>query len=354
MYERPYMVLPPIVEWVRATHAFADHRASDVIDADDVMQAARVLLPGMDCPPRAVLDNDSLETAKVESTNSKFALGSAAADEQQCLDAIKRSMAFQMLMTGRRDLLPHAFQLLPPGDGRSADPISSVSNSSGYTPLQIAAIRGNMGALRVLLDTGANADGVSKGGGGDQETRSWTALTYAALAGQTKVVKYLLDRGASAEGVAAARSSSPGDQPLSLSVAPCESPLQVAAGAGHVRIVELLIAHGASPFVSAANDYDEPSPLSHQGCPSAVSVAAIHGHRRLLHVMVTQSLSLSKLGSGGGVSGLPGSGGGSHRGGGHNHNHLAVPAADEEEVLSLEEILAEGVVENIHSLSKLK
>ncbi len=57
MYERPYMVLPPILEWVRVVHAFAEHRNSSVIDNDDVLQAARVLLPGMDCPPRAILDD---------------------------------------------------------------------------------------------------------------------------------------------------------------------------------------------------------------------------------------------------------------------------------------------------------
>ncbi len=41
VYERPYLVLPPVVEWVRCAHAFAAHRGHDTIDQDDVAQAAR-------------------------------------------------------------------------------------------------------------------------------------------------------------------------------------------------------------------------------------------------------------------------------------------------------------------------
>ncbi len=41
VYERPYLVLPPVVEWVRCLHAFAEHRGASVIDTDDVAQTAR-------------------------------------------------------------------------------------------------------------------------------------------------------------------------------------------------------------------------------------------------------------------------------------------------------------------------
>lgn len=52
VYERVYVVLPPLVEWIRTTTAHTEYRHASVIDQDDVMQAARLLLPGVDCPIR--------------------------------------------------------------------------------------------------------------------------------------------------------------------------------------------------------------------------------------------------------------------------------------------------------------
>ena len=54
VYERPYMVLPPLVEWLRVTVIFCEARHCGAIDQDDVYQAARILLPGADCPPRGL------------------------------------------------------------------------------------------------------------------------------------------------------------------------------------------------------------------------------------------------------------------------------------------------------------
>jgi len=42
-----------------------------------------------------------------------------------------------MLQTGRRDLIPHALQLLPPGEKVNA------ANSSGLTSLQVKACNNN-------------------------------------------------------------------------------------------------------------------------------------------------------------------------------------------------------------------
>lgn len=42
------------MEWLRVATAHGEHRFAAIIDKDDILQAARLLLPGVDCPVRSL------------------------------------------------------------------------------------------------------------------------------------------------------------------------------------------------------------------------------------------------------------------------------------------------------------
>lgn len=89
---------------------------------------------------------------------------------------------------------------------------------------------------------------------------------------------------------------------------------QVACGSGNVDMVSLLCAHGAHPFFSTQiKDSLCYSASTQRGCYSAISVAAAHGHRVIIQKLLAQPL-----------------------------------APVSKEILSLEEMLAEG---NVHDIS---
>ena len=92
-----------------------------------------------------------------------------------------------------------------------------------------------------------------------------------------------------------------------------ETPLQLASAGGKLDIVELLLSFGASPFLSTLKvDTMSFGSSAQKGCYCALSTAASHGQRKVLHKLVTHPTTLTSQNSG-------------------------------REVLSLEEILAEGV-----------
>uniref|UniRef100_A0A1B6DL13 BTB domain-containing protein n=4 Tax=Clastoptera arizonana TaxID=38151 RepID=A0A1B6DL13_9HEMI len=283
VYERAYIVLPPLVEWIRTTTAHAEYRHSTVIDQDDVMQAARLLLPGVDCPIRQLGCDEGPCSRR-------------PGEELESVRRLKTAIAFRMLSSGSREIVAHALQLLP------ITKLNTVCDS-GLTPLMLSVLSNDEANVRCLLEFGCDPD-IETPPQGTQgcptvqaEYQYWTALTYAALVGNTSIAKLLLDRGANVEGGAR------------LSEEKCTiTPLQVAAGSGNIEMVSLLLSHGAHPFFSTLlKDSLCYSGAAQRGCYSAIAVAASHGQRTVLHKLLSHPLN-----------------------------------PNTKEVLSLEEILAEG------------
>ena len=84
------------------------------------MQAARILLPGADFPPRGVAFNfefstvpgPGLDELDFVTTVIKMMMMTIMTIIMTMMQ-VKRNTALQMLLSGRKDLVPHALQLLP-------------------------------------------------------------------------------------------------------------------------------------------------------------------------------------------------------------------------------------------------
>ncbi|XP_028304296.1 ankyrin repeat and BTB/POZ domain-containing protein BTBD11-A-like isoform X1 [Gouania willdenowi] len=242
--ERPFLVLPPLMEWIRVAVSHTEHRRSLSVDSDDVRQAARLLLPGVDCEPRQIKAEDCFcAKGKMDaaSTEAKFL----------------QDLGFRMLNCGRTDLVKQAVNLLGP------DGINSMSEQ-GMTPLMYACVRGDEAMVQMLLDAGADINS-----------------------------ELLLDHRANAEGAL-----QDGAENYT------ETPLQLAAAAGNFELVSLLLERGADPMIGTmCRNGISSTPL---GEMNSYSLAAAHGHRNVFRKLLSQS------------------------------------EKDKVDVLSLEEILAEG------------
>ncbi len=96
----------------------------------------------------------------------------------------------------------------------------NVANSSGETPLMMAALKGQLERCEQLLARGA---AVNKSG--------WTPLHYAATGPAPTIVQLLIDKGARIEAPSPNRST----------------PLMMAAGYGAEANVDVLLGRGADP-----------------------------------------------------------------------------------------------------------
>ncbi|XP_045894381.1 ankyrin repeat and BTB/POZ domain-containing protein BTBD11-B isoform X2 [Micropterus dolomieu] len=225
--ERPFMVLPPLMEWVRVSVVHAEHRRSFSVDSDDVRQAARLLLPGVDCEPRQLRTDDCFCASRkldAASTEAKFL----------------QDLGFRMLSCGRTDLVKQAVNLLGP------DGINSMSEQ-GMTPLMYACVRGDEAMVQMLLDAGADINS-----------------------------ELLLDAKANVEG-----SLQDGMENYT------ETPLQLVAAAGNFELVSLLLERGADPMVGTM--YRNGISTAPQGDMNSYSLAAAHGHRNVFRKLLSDT-----------------------------------------------------------------
>jgi ankyrin repeat protein len=123
------------------------------------------------------------------------------------------------------------------------------------TNLMIAAEEGNENLAKLLVEYGADVNGIDADG--------HTALMEAANGGHLNVVKFLIEHGANVNAAAT----------LSVDYTGSNTALMHASEKGHVNVVKLLIKHGAD--INAKNKNGD----------TALSFAENNSHTEVAHIL---------------------------------------------------------------------
>ncbi|XP_031569539.1 ankyrin repeat and BTB/POZ domain-containing protein BTBD11-like [Actinia tenebrosa] len=203
--------------------------------------------------------------------------------------SFKMNLGLRMLLSGRNDLVSKALAISGNNEGNSLD-------ERCLTPLMYACAQGNTVLVQtmvnnhVLLDTKVPRD-KKPYPLCDPGLSSWTALSFAVTKGHLKICQMLLDAGANVDGALDTSDISEG----------VETPLQMAVTAGNYDLVALLCARKADVNVVF------PVGVGKLGFGSPFAAAAAFGYRKILRKSLAEA-----------------------------------PSTQEDEMMSLAEILAEG------------
>jgi ankyrin repeat protein len=129
------------------------------------------------------------------------------------------------------------------------------------TPLIVAARKGDLETVRLLVARGADVNVAARGDG--------NPLIMAAMAGHLPVVRYLVEQGAQVEAMVE------GD----------ENPLINAAGHGHLEVVRFLVERGANVNAGVWVNNTVQVGQTYQTVPeyrSPLSMATKGGHRAVI------------------------------------------------------------------------
>ena len=134
--------------------------------------------------------------------------------------------------------------------------VNAEGSPSGAPALLVAAEKGQLACLQILLDAGAKVDNANKNG--------CTALYNAALAGQPQAVALLLQHGAKVNGWSSCRND----------------PLCAASSSGHLACVQALLEAGATIVTGREYGFN------------ALYRAACNGHVEILNYLLRQGGSV--------------------------------------------------------------